>query len=377
MNRGIAYLACILSFLVFSILIVPAYAEVTSLKASGTFYTPSTKLYFTGNVAKEDTGKVVYLAIHDPAGKFISPLQGTMSSTDGTFAFTITPDQQFSAKGIYNATAFLATESAGQTASFIFSPDGSPIVSTSPIGLTAVSRSSTEIDLNWSSPTNNGGASISGYRIERNDGSGFVVIQNMQGTSYQDTGLSPSKQYSYRVSAINSAGTSTPSSIVYSTTLSAQPDTTNNGQSNTQSSGNDQSADQIIQQRIEAAKKLKELLSQQNGRQLHANLYENLGVNDLPSMNIGNSFGQYDFNSALYPLIALGGAGIVVAVLYSRKKFIPQLVSTEKKMEIPQTIPESNEPEDDYAFMVLRNRLAKGEITVQDYKSIRDALEEP
>ncbi|TLY04447.1 MAG: fibronectin type III domain-containing protein [Thaumarchaeota archaeon] len=378
MDRSVAYLVLSLSLLVPSTL-VSAYAEVASLKTNAAFYTPATKIYFTGTVPKEDVGKAVYLAIHDPTGKFINPLQGTMSNADGTFAFTITPDQQFSAKGIYNASAFIAIESAGQATNFIFSPDGSPIVSTSPIGLTAVSRSSTEIDLSWSSPTNNGGSSISGYRIERNDGSGFIVIQNTQTTAYQDTSLTPSKQYSYRVSAINSAGVSNPSSVVYSTTLSAQTQTTNNGQSNpTSGSNNDQSVDKIIQQRIEAAKKLKELLNQQNGRQLHANLYENLGVSDLSATLTGDSSGQYDFNNALYPLIALGGVGIVVAILYSRKRFIPQLVtSNHKKIEIPETMPSSGEPEDDYALMILRNRLAKGEITVQDYKSVKDALDEP
>src|SRR2546428_260902 len=278
MDRSVAYLVLSLSLLVPSTL-VSAYAEVASLKTNAAFYTPATKIYFTGTVPKEDVGKAVYLAIHDPTGKFINPLQGTMSNADGTFAFTITPD----------------------------------------------------------------------------------------------------KQFSYRVSAINSAGVSNPSSVVYSTTLSAQTQTTNNGQSNpTSGSNNDQSVDKIIQQRIEAAKKLKELLNQQNGRQLHANLYENLGVSDLSATLTGDSSGQYDFNNALYPLIALGGVGIVVAILYSRKRFIPQLVtSNQKKIEIPETMPSSGEPEDDYALMILRNRLAKGEITVQDYKSVKDALDEP
>src|SRR5437867_453252 len=145
MNRRKAYLVFPILLLISSALL-PAFAEVTSLKTNAIFYTPGTKIYFTGTVAKDDAGKVVYLAIHDSTGKFISPLQGAMSNADGTFAFTLTPNQQFSIKGVYNATAFIANESAGKITSFIFSPDGSPMVPSPPIGLTAASRSSNEID---------------------------------------------------------------------------------------------------------------------------------------------------------------------------------------------------------------------------------------
>ncbi len=392
MNKRELPLVVCLSLIASSTLI-PAYAEVTSLKTNAAFYKGGSKIYFSGTIQNNDPSGVTLL-VFNPNNDF-TLLSSGIADANHTFQIMVDTSisdnqQKFSLKGIYNATAFIANKTSGKTVSFVFSPDGSPIVPSLPIGLTASPRSSTEIDLSWSAPSNNGGSSISGYKIERNDGNGFIVVQNTETTTYQDTGLAPSKQYSYRVSAINSAGASNPSNVVYATTLSAQTQTTQSTtQSNTPTSGtnNDQSIDKIIQQRIEAAKKLKELLDQQNGRYLSAVLYENIGVGDsIGKPNIENSAmtslftssGEYDFKNVLYPLIALGGVGIVVAILYAKKR-IPlrsDNLSTIKQIESP-SIPSSDASEDDYALMILRNRLAKSEITVEEYRSIKDALDEP
>src|SRR5207245_767558 len=312
-KRELSLLLCL--SLVASSTLIPAYAEVNTLKTNAAFYKGGSKLYFSGTIQNNDPSSVTLL-IFNPNNDFIL-LSSGIADADHTFEIivdTSTSDNQhkFSVKGIYNATAFIANKTSGKTVSFVFSPDGSPIVPSSPIGLTASPRSSNEIDLSWSSPTNNGGSSISGYIIERNDGNGFVAVQNTQTTTYQDTGLAPSKQYSYRASAINSAGTSNPSNVVYATTLSAQTQTT---QSNTPTSAttNDQSIDKIIQHRIEAAKKLKELIDQQNGRHLSTALQEHIGVGDSigkPSVessgmaSLFTSSGEYDFTNVLYLLIA-------------------------------------------------------------------------
>jgi len=66
--------------------------------------------------------------------------------------------------------------------------------------------------------------------------------------------------------------------------------------------------------------------------------------------------------------------------LFSRKRFArPQLntLSTKKPIEEPLTIPSSDEPDEDYALMILRNRLVKGEISIEDFKSIKEVLVEP
>ncbi len=376
-RKCIAVLACI-SILILSA-VLPAYAEVTSLKTNAGFYTPSTKMYFTGTVAKDDIGKVVYLAIHDSTGKFLSPLQGTMSNPDGTFAFTVTPDQQYTVKGIYNATAFVAQESAGQKTTFVFSPDGSPLKSSPPLNLQATTRSSTEIDLSWSAPQNNGGAPISGYTIERNDGNGFVAILTVQGTAYQDTGLTPSKNYSYRISATNSAGPSDPSNVATGTTFSVQPPSTTQPPASSGSSSTP-SLEDLIQQRIEQAKKLQEQLHSQTGQQQNIQLNEKVGLGDsiaqntpTPNNQNNGSLPQFNFGNILYPAIAVIGAGIVGAILYLRKIGVfPQQITTKQKFKEPEIA-----EQEDYAMMIPKNRLAKGELTLDQFHSIKEVLLEP
>ena len=97
-----------------------------------------------------------------------------------------------------------------------------------PTGLTATTISSSRINLSWTAPSNNGGSAITGYMIERsaNNGTTWSSIVNNTGsasTAYSNTGLNPSTSYSYRVSAINSIGTSSPSNTASATTKPAPP----------------------------------------------------------------------------------------------------------------------------------------------------------
>jgi len=105
---------------------------------------------------------------------------------------------------------------------------------TPPVELTATAAS-TQINLHWAAPTNNGGSPITGYKIERSNNAGFTsytTITNTGGTAatYSDAGLASGTTYTYHVSAINVIGTSSPSdttattvsqSITYSTTQSS------------------------------------------------------------------------------------------------------------------------------------------------------------
>lgn len=84
-----------------------------------------------------------------------------------------------------------------------------------PYGLDAKVTSSSSIKLTWSAGYN-GGSPITGYMIERESpiNGGFTTIVENTGTtttSYSDTGLTKGTEYNYRVSAINSIGTSSPS----------------------------------------------------------------------------------------------------------------------------------------------------------------------
>ncbi len=83
------------------------------------------------------------------------------------------------------------------------------IVPNAPTGLKATSASPTQINLSWSPPSNNGGPSVTSYKIEVKIGGGsYSTLANTAATSYSHAGLTTGTTYTYRVSAINSVGTS-------------------------------------------------------------------------------------------------------------------------------------------------------------------------
>ena len=99
-------------------------------------------------------------------------------------------------------------------------------VKSSITGNTATAASSSQINLSWTAPANNGGSAITGYKIERSTDSGstwsaIVSSTGSTATTYSDTGLIASTAYTYRVSTINSAGTSQPSNTASATTPSS------------------------------------------------------------------------------------------------------------------------------------------------------------
>ena len=86
-----------------------------------------------------------------------------------------------------------------------------------PEGLTAAGNGQTRIDLSWSAPPSDGGAAITGYRIEvsedRSIWTDLVANTGNASTSYSHTGLTAETTRHYQVSAINSAGTGPASDI--------------------------------------------------------------------------------------------------------------------------------------------------------------------
>ncbi|MGI0075448.1 MAG: hypothetical protein ACREA5_05850, partial [Nitrosotalea sp.] len=150
MSKYKLYSMVLLSVVVVSITILPAYAEVTSLKTNTSFYKGGSTVYFSGTVLNTDPPNVTIL-LFDPTNKFILLASG---NADSNHQFQINVDtstsnnqQKFSVKGTYNATAFIANKENGQTVNFVFSPDGSPAIPSSPTSLAASVVSSTEIDL--------------------------------------------------------------------------------------------------------------------------------------------------------------------------------------------------------------------------------------
>ena len=97
-----------------------------------------------------------------------------------------------------------------------------------PAGFTAIAISPTSISLNWSPPQNNGGAHITGYEIDyrivpSTTYTSLAALGNV--TTFTHLNLITGKTYIYRVSAINSNGTGSPSPevLVTPTSSSAPP----------------------------------------------------------------------------------------------------------------------------------------------------------
>ena len=83
--------------------------------------------------------------------------------------------------------------------------------------MTAAGNGETQIDLRWAAPTTDGGAAITGYRIEIAEDitswNDLVADTGSTATTYFHTSLTAGTTRHYRVSAINSAGTGPASNI--------------------------------------------------------------------------------------------------------------------------------------------------------------------
>ncbi len=98
-----------------------------------------------------------------------------------------------------------------------------------PQDLTAEADGTSEIDLSWQPPTDDGGAQVTGYRVQVSDDGGGTwqdLAPNTRSTrtTYSHTGLAPATTRHYRVSAINRIGVSRASSIASATTDATVPD---------------------------------------------------------------------------------------------------------------------------------------------------------
>ena len=142
---------------------------------------------------------------------------------DGTSTATTT-----TVTGLTNDTAYqfriIAVNSVGPSA-----PSGvitaTPSTQTSalpgaPTGL-AATPSNARVSLSWSAPSNTGGTAITDYIVEYSAGTTGAWITFNDGTttttSATVTGLTNGTTYQFRISAVNSVGTGTPSGVVSST----------------------------------------------------------------------------------------------------------------------------------------------------------------
>lgn len=146
----------------------------------------------------------------------------SLRTTVATPAFTDT--------GLPSASAYqyrvYAVDAAGNTSpnSNTLSVRTSDITPPSAPAFTSVTAvSSSQINLSWTTSTDNVG--VTGYQLERCNVAActYALIASPTGTSFNDSGLSFSTAYNYRVRAVDAAGNVSPYSVVGSATTLAAP----------------------------------------------------------------------------------------------------------------------------------------------------------
>jgi len=143
----------------------------------------------------------------------------------------------FSDTGLTASTSYSyrvrATDAAGNLSGYSntasattpATPDTTP--PTAPTNLTATAAPTSQINLSWTASTDNVG--VTGYKVERCSGAAcanFVQIATPTTTTFNDTGLTASTSYSYRVRANDAAGNNSAYSNTASATTQTPPDTT-------------------------------------------------------------------------------------------------------------------------------------------------------
>ena len=158
-------------------------------------------------------GCVNFAQIATPAGTTFSDTGLTASTS---YSYRVRANDAAGNNSAYSNTASATTQT---------SPDTTP--PTAPTNLTATAASTTQINLSWTASTDNVG--VTGYKVERCSGAAcanFVQIATPVGTTFNDTGLTASTSYSYRVRANDAAGNNSAYSNTASATTQTSPDTT-------------------------------------------------------------------------------------------------------------------------------------------------------
>src|SRR5574338_205451 len=174
----------------------------------------------TGYKIEVKKGSAAYTTLTSSTGNSTTNYSHTGLTTGTTYYYKV-----YAINSIGTSTASPEASTTPTTASVSSPP--SP-----PTGVSATSISGTQINVSWSAPSNNGGSPNTGYKIEYKVGSGSysTLVANTANTAtiYSHTGLTTGQLYVYRISAINSVGTSNPSPETSTTpTVSSQTTATN------------------------------------------------------------------------------------------------------------------------------------------------------
>jgi titin len=152
-----------------------------------------------------------------------------------TWSHTASTSTSATITGLTNGTSYTfrvsAINATGTSAASTVSGAATP--ATSPGSPTSVNgtRGPGQVSLSWTAPAANGGSAISDYLIEYRAGTGaWNAFSHTASTSttITVTGLTNGVSYTFRVSAINGAGTSAPSTVSSAATPMTSPDAPSN-----------------------------------------------------------------------------------------------------------------------------------------------------
>ena len=172
--------------------------------------TPNNKLSFGLDAAITDTSHLVL----DVDGTPFAFADATFNASNHTYSWTNSAVPTWSA----NDTVALALTGAavpGAPTNLTAMPAGGEVIT------------GYRIDLAWTAPTTTGVTIITGYQIEVSDDGGttwrVLDFTDATPTAFTDTALTVGATHHYRVSAINAAGTGTPSNVAMATAAAPLP----------------------------------------------------------------------------------------------------------------------------------------------------------
>ena len=182
---------------------------------------------FGQSISGYEVKRVITPGVYDVIGNTNSKTTSFLVSnlqTDKTYTYAVSANIGFGSTGVSNTASATPTEDSVDTT------DDGPVTSTSvdtavpspPIKLTATAVGSTQINLSWNAPSEDGNSPITGYKIQvkRDNGQYTTLVTDTKTTvrTYSHTNLITDSKYTYKVSAINAKGTSDASNEVSATT---------------------------------------------------------------------------------------------------------------------------------------------------------------
>ena len=165
----------------------------------------SSEIDLTWNASTDQEGTITGYDVYRNGIK-VTTVSGTSFNDTG-----LTPSTQYA----YTVDATDGTNTSAQSAPVDATTQAAATGPTVPTGLAANPVSTTEIDLSWN-PSTDGLGTITGYDVYRNGS--LVTTVAAPATTFNDTGLTPSTQYSYTVDATDGTNTSAQSAPVLATT---------------------------------------------------------------------------------------------------------------------------------------------------------------